>query len=81
MAIGLENKDGGRKDFTIYDFMDRGGEADYPSWADGAPNLKTYLDALNKSQPIVQSQFELVWSRWPRTVFFAKGITIPGLSG
>lgn len=60
--------------------MDRGAESKYPSWADGAPNLKTYLDALNKSQPIVQSQFELVWSRWPRTVFFAKGITIPGVS-
>lgn len=73
------DKDRG-KNFTIYDFMDRGAEADYPSWADGAPNLKTYLDALNKSQPIVQSQFELVWSRWPRTVFFAKGITIPGVS-
>lgn len=36
--------------------------------------------ALNKSQPIVNSQFELVWSRWPRTIFFAKNITVPGVS-
>ena len=80
MAIGLENKDGGRKDFTIYDFMDRGADSKYPSWIDGAPNLQTYLNALNKSQPIIGCQFELVWSRWPRTLFFSKGITIPGVS-
>ena len=80
MAFGQENKDEGRKDFTLYDFMDRGADSKYPSWTDGAPNLQTYLNALNKSQPIIQCQFELVWSRWPRTLFFAKGITIPGVS-
>ena len=64
----------------MYDFMDRGADSKYPSWTDGAPNLQTYLNALNKSQPIIQCQFELVWSRWPRTLFFAKGITIPGVS-
>ena len=80
MAIGQENKDEGRKDFTLYDFMDRGADSKYPSWTDGAPNLQTYLNALNKSQPIIQCQFELVWSRWPRTLFFSKNITIPGVS-
>lgn len=80
MAIGQGNKDEGRKDFTLYDFMDRGAESKYPSWTDGAPNLRTYLDAINKSQPIIGCQFELVWSRWPRTLFFSKNITIPGVS-
>jgi hypothetical protein len=80
MAFGQENKDEGRKDFTLYDFMDRGADSKYPPWTDGAPNLQTYLNALNKSQPIIGCQFELVWSRWPRTLFFAKGITIPGVS-
>lgn len=51
----------------------------YPSWKDGQPNLQTYLNAINLSNPIVQSQFELVWSRWPRTKFFAKNVTIPGV--
>lgn len=32
------------------------------------------------SQPILKCQYELVWSRWPRTIFFAKNITIPGIS-
>lgn len=64
---------------SLYTLRDRGGEKDYPSWVDGAPNLQTYLTALNKSQPIIQCQYELLWSRWPRAKFFAKGINIPGL--
>ena len=80
LAFVHETKDEGRKDFTLYDFMDRGADSKYPSWTDGAPNLQTYLNALNKSQPIIGCQFELVWSRWPRTLFFSKGITIPGVS-
>lgn len=80
MAFGQENKDEGRGDFSLYDFMEREADAKYPSWVDGAPNLQTYLNALNKSQPIIGCQFELVWSRWPRTLFFSKNITIPGVS-
>ena len=60
--------------------MERGSEKNYPHWKDSSPNLKTYIDALNLSQPILQSRFELVFSRWPRTIFFAKNITIPGIS-
>ena len=63
--------------------VERGAAAQYPSYFDlekTKPNLQTYLSALNKSQPIVQSQFELVWNRWPRTVFFAKNISVPGIS-
>lgn len=52
----------------------------YPNWGKGLPNLRTFLTAINRSQPIIGSQFELVWSRWPRTIFFAKNITIPGVS-
>lgn len=65
---------------SLYTLRDRGGEKDYPSWVDGAPNLQTYLTALNKSQPIIQCQYELVWSRWPRAKFFSKNISIPGIS-
>ena len=65
---------------SLYTLRDRGAEKDYPSWVDGAPNLQTYLTALNKSQPIIQCQYEIVWSRWPRTLFFSKNITIPGVS-
>lgn len=81
MAAGQENVDLGRGfDYTWYDYAERGADSKYPSWVDGSPNLQTYLDAINKSQPIIQCQFELVWSRWPRTLFFAKNITIPGVS-
>jgi hypothetical protein len=70
----------GNPTYTQYDMSDRGEEKKYPNWKDAAPNLQTFLTALNKSQPIVQCQYELVWSRWPRTIFFAKNITIPGVS-
>lgn len=79
-TIGLDNGDKGRGDFTLYDMSEREADSKYPSWKDGAPNLQTYLTALNKSQPIIQCQFELVWSRWPRTIFFAKNISIPGIT-
>ena len=59
---------------------DRNSDAKYPSWKGAAPNLQTFLTAINLSQPIIQCQYELVWSRWPRTLFFAKNITIPGVS-
>lgn len=55
----------------------------YENWKDGEktpPNLNTYLTALNLSQPIIQSQFELRMSRWPRTIFFAKNVTIPEIT-
>lgn len=45
-----------------------------------SPNLQTFLTMLNNSQPIVQSQFELRMSRWGRTVYFAKNVTIPELT-
>lgn len=67
----------------MYDFVDKGSESKYPSYCDldkTKPNLQTYLTAINLSQPIVTSQFELTWTRWPRTIFFAKEITIPGVS-
>lgn len=66
--------------FLNYNIQDKGSEKDYPSWRDGTPNLQTFLTAINQSNPIIQSQYELVWSRWPRTLFFAKGISIPGIS-
>ena len=73
--------------YAAYNMVDKSGERQYPSYANEGggvgqikPNLITYLDAINLSQPIVKSQFELVFSRWPRTIFFAKNITIPGLS-
>lgn len=81
MATGQDNLDQGRGyEYTWYDYAERDSDAKYPSWVDAAPNLQTYLNAINKSQPIVQCQYELVWSRWPRAQFFAKGITIPGVS-
>lgn len=64
----------------MYSMGDRSSEKEYPNWKDASPNLQTFLSAVNKSQPIIQCQFELVWSRWPRTIFFAKNITIPGVS-
>lgn len=80
MAIGKDNKDWARGfTYTWYDNADRGQDSKYPPWSDGAPNLQTYLDAINKSQPIIQCQYEMVWSRWPRTLFFAKNINIPGV--
>ena len=66
--------------FLQYDMADRAQESKYPYWVDSAPNLQTFLTALNKSQPIIGCQFEMVWSRWPRTLFFAKKITIPGIT-
>ena len=69
--------------YLYYNIVDRGSETDYPGYHDLSktkPNLMTYLDAVNKSQPIIQCQYELTWSRWPRTIFFAKNITIPGMS-
>lgn len=65
---------------NIYSITEKGSEKEYPNWGSGKPNLFTYLTALNKSQPIIQCQYELVWSRWPRTIFFAKNISIPGAS-
>ena len=64
----------------LYETTDRQAESKYPSWKDGESNLFTFLDAINKSQPIVQSQYEMVWSRWPRTRFFAKGFSVPGIA-
>ena len=64
---------------TLYSMVDKGEQKQYPSWSDAAPNLFTFLTALNQSQPIIQAKFELVWSRWPRTIFFAKDIRIPGV--
>lgn len=69
-----------RKEFLFYNIVERGSDQKYPGWVDARPNLHTYLDAINLSQPIIGSQFEIVWSRWPRTLFFAKNITIPGVS-
>ena len=64
---------------TLYTETDRGQEKQYPGYVDAEPNLQSFLDAINKSNPIVQSQYEMVWSRWPRTIFFAKNIDIPGI--
>ena len=70
--------------FTQYSTVDKSGsgakETKYPDWKDGQANLMTYLDALNLSQPILQCQYELRMSRWPRTIFFAKNISIPGIT-
>ena len=73
------SKDLYKSDF-MYGLADKGQEKQYSSWKDGKPDLFTFLTALNQTQPISQSQFELRWSRWPRTIFFAKNITIPGVS-
>ena len=70
---------GGGPKNALYTFADHNSGSKYPSWKDGKPNLLTYLDALDSSSPIIQCQFELVWSRWPRTIFFAKNITVPGI--
>ena len=64
---------------ALYTETDRGQEKQYPGYVDAKPNLQSFLDAINKSNPIVQSQYEMVWSRWPRTLFFAKNIDIPGI--
>ena len=69
-----------RKQWLNYNVVEKGSEQQYPSWLDSRPNLQTYLDAFNLSNPIIGCKFELVWSRWPRTIFFAKDITIPGVS-
>lgn len=69
-----------RKEFLFYNIVERGSDSKYPGWVDSKPNLMTYLDALNLTQPIIGCKFEVVWSRWPRTLFFAKNITIPGVS-
>ena len=69
--------------FLDYNVVEKGSELQYPTYEDREetePNLLTFLDALNQSQPISACQFEVVWSRWPRTMFFAKGVTIPGVS-
>ena len=55
--------------------IERGEAKQYPGYSDAKPNLQSFLDAVNKSNPIVQSQYEMVWSRWPRTLFFAKNTT------
>lgn len=44
-----KNKDTNRTPFTSYDFADRAADSKYPSWKDAAPNLQTYLNAINKS--------------------------------
>ena len=66
----------------MYNEVDKGSEKSYPSWSGDQikSDLRTFLDALNLSQPISQFQYELMWSRWPRARFFAKGISIPGIS-
>lgn len=69
--------------FLFYNNVDKKGTAidtKYPKWDDGSPNLITYLDSINLSQPIISCQYELRMSRWPRTIFFAKSITIPGIT-
>ena len=66
-----------------YNIVDKGSELQYPTYADPEKTpdtLMSFLDAINQSNPISGCQYELVWSRWPRTRFFAKGITIPGVS-
>ena len=60
--------------------MDKHSKSQYPDYTDEKPNLFTYLTALNKSSPIIRSQFEIRWNLWPRIIFFAKNITIPGVS-
>lgn len=69
-----------RGEFTQYNEVIKSNRKDYPVWENAKPNLETYITALNLSQPIVASQFELVYSRWPRTIFFAKNINVPGIT-
>ena len=66
--------------YAFWGGSDRNQISKYPGWKYAAPNLRTFLSAINKSQPIIQAQFELKWNRWPRTIFFAKSLTIPGVS-
>ena len=67
MAIGQDNLDADRGvKYTYYDYAERSSDAKYPSWVGAAPNLQTYINAINKSNPIIQCQYELVWNRWPR---------------
>lgn len=68
------------KGYTQYNFAERDADSKYPMYSGAEPSLRSYLEALNKSNPIIQCQYELVWSRWPRTLFFAKNISIPGIS-
>lgn len=70
----------------LYTMVDKANEASYPSYANvGAgvgeihPNVDTFIGAINRSQPMLKSQYEMVFSRWPRTIFFAKDISIPGI--
>jgi hypothetical protein len=74
------SKEAQKMAYLYYNMVEKSEEKQYPTWKDSAPNLQTFLDAINKSQPIIGCKYELVWSRWPRTIFFAKGITIPGVS-
>lgn len=66
--------------FLYYNEVDKASQKYYPDWDGAKPNLETFLNALNLSQPIIGSQFELIYSRWPRTTFFAKNISVPGIS-
>ena len=66
--------------FLYYNEVDKASQKYYPDWDGAKPNLETFLNALNLSQPIIGSQFELIYSRWPRTKFFAKNISVPGIS-
>lgn len=70
----------------LYTNVDKSGRGPlwtkYPNYNDlekTKPNLVTYIGAINLSQPISGCQYELVFSRWPRTVFFAKTVTVPGV--
>lgn len=70
----------------LYTNVDKSGRGplwtQYPNYNDlekTKPNLVTYIGAINLSQPISGCQYELVFSRWPRTVFFSKNVTIPGI--
>lgn len=71
----------------LYTMVDKESESRYPSYANVGygsgeihPNVTSFIGAVNKSQPIIKSQCEIVFSRWPRTIFFAKDVTIPGLT-
>ena len=71
----------------LYRMVDKESETSYPSYANVGggegeihPNAITFIGAVNRSQPIIKCQYEVVFSRWPRTIFFAKDVTIPGLT-
>jgi hypothetical protein len=36
-----------------YNIMERGRKSQYPNYKDAAPNLQSYLNAINRSQPII----------------------------